>query len=156
MVHMAMMGLLTSVLAPVLVLAGQRFVPWQRVPASALITLPVFLVLHGALTIVMARQEFPVVVDTALHAVLLAGAMWFWLPVLRPGPGLPEPARAVYLFLAAPSLDLAAVVLIILGDETGGLAMIVGMLPLGLVAIAVTWRWITREERLAQQQEVGA
>ncbi|MTD57002.1 hypothetical protein GKO32_23945 [Amycolatopsis sp. RM579] len=84
-----------------------------------------------------------------LHGVLLAGAIVFWLPVLVPRKGFPEPARGVYLFLAAPSLDLAAVYLVIAGHEAGGLAMIVGMMPLCLAAVGVAWRWIVREEQEA-------
>ncbi|WP_211330413.1 hypothetical protein [Prauserella muralis] len=147
-VHMGAMGLLVSVAAPVLVLATRERVPWRRVPAPPAAVLPGFVVLHGIVTIVPAHWHLPAPVDGLLHAVLLAGAVVFWLPVVGPRrPG--EAARAVYLFLAGPSLDLAAIYLIIQGDSAGGLAMIVGMLPIGLAAMAVTWRWITEEERHA-------
>jgi hypothetical protein len=145
--HMGVMGLLTSVVAPGLVLATRPVVRWHRVPAPPALVLPLFVLLHGALTIVMGLRPLSVVTDTLLHGLLVVAAAVFWLPVLVPRPGFPEPARGVYLFLAAPSLDLAAVFLVIAGREPAGLAMIVGMMPLCLAAVAVAWRWIVREER---------
>lgn len=58
----------------------------------------------------------------------------------------------LYLFLSAPALDLAGVMVVILGDAPGGLAMIVGMLPAGGIAIVVTWQWVTREEEDLTEQ----
>ncbi|RKN39051.1 hypothetical protein D7294_22775 [Streptomyces hoynatensis] len=83
-----------------------------------------------------------------LEGALAAGALAFWLPVLVPGPRrLSAPGRCLYLFLAAPLLDLPAVALVACGHAAGGLAMIAGMLPLPLAALAVTWRWVLAEER---------
>ncbi|WP_199433018.1 hypothetical protein [Qaidamihabitans albus] len=145
-VRMAAMGLLTSVVAPAIVLLGAGRVPWHRVPAPPLVVLPAFVVLHGAITVAHVGHHLPPSGDGALYAVLLAGAVVFWLPVIGPGHHTPDPVRSVYLFLAGPSLDLAAVYAIIAGHSAGGIAMIVAMLPVGLAAIGVTWRWITREE----------
>lgn len=145
--HMGAMGLLTSVVAPVLILLTSRRVPWHRVPAPPLLVLPLFFLLHGAVTVLSTLHHLPSGVDAALHALLLAGAVVFWLPVVGPGHHHPDALRSVYLFLAGPALDLAAVYVIIVGHSAGGLAMIVGMLPIGFAAIGVTWRWITREER---------
>jgi hypothetical protein len=39
--------------------------------------------------------------------------------------------------------------LVAVGDSPGGLSMIVGMLPMGVAAVALTWSWISREERRA-------
>jgi cytochrome c oxidase assembly factor CtaG len=153
-VHMASMGLLTSVVAPGIVLATRGSARWRRVPAPPMLVLPLFLILHAAVTVLMGMRDLPDLADLCLHAVLLVGAVVFWLPVLVPAPGFPEAGRGVYLFLAAPSLDLAGVYLVIIGQEPGGLAMIVGMLPLCLAAVVVTWRWIAREERLAARQEM--
>jgi cytochrome c oxidase assembly factor CtaG len=47
-----------------------------------------------------------------------------------------------------PSLDLAGVVIVLRGDAAGGLAMIVGMLPVGVAAVALCWRWIIHEEQV--------
>jgi cytochrome c oxidase assembly factor CtaG len=95
----------------------------------------------------------------AEHAVLLASAIVFWLPVLgvgprparadRPGRRLDGGERALYLFLAAPALDLIAVMLMASGHPGAGVAMLAGMLPIGLAAVYTTWRWAGREERTA-------
>ncbi|MGJ5749221.1 hypothetical protein FB563_6799 [Streptomyces puniciscabiei] len=37
------------------------------------------------------------------------------------------------------------------GHSAQGLAMIVGMLPIGIAAAAVTWSWVNREEREARE-----
>lgn len=147
-VHDGFMGLLTSVVAPLFVLATLRSVPWQRVPAPPTVVLPMFVVMHAVITIATAELRPGLLADAALHLALFAGAVVFWLPVLVPGRRMRPAGRSVYLFLAAPSLDLAAIYLIIGGNSAGGLAMIVGMLPIGLAAVGVTWRWITTEERL--------
>lgn len=146
-VHMAAMGLLVSVLAPLIVLAGRRTVAWHRVPAPALPTLVGFVLLHGAITVFLEQRQVSALAEAGLHLLLLAGAVVFWLPVLEPGNGCSDAVRSVYLFLAGPSLDLAAVYLVLKGDSAGGIAMIVAMLPVGFAAVGVTWRWISREEQ---------
>ncbi|POX59068.1 hypothetical protein C3492_34380 [Streptomyces sp. Ru62] len=86
----------------------------------------------------------------ATEPVLLATAVLFWLPaVARTRHRLDDPGRCVYLFLAAPLLDLPAVGMVAAGRTAAGLAMIVGMLPVGVAAAAVTWSWVNREEREA-------
>lgn len=145
-VHMAAMGVLVSLVAPVLVLVTRRRVEWSSVPAPPMLVLPVFVVLHAIVTIV-GQEIHDAAWQGMLHTGLFAGAVWFWLPVLVGELG--QAARSVYLFLAGPALDIAAIYLIINGDSAGGLAMIVAMLPIGLAAVAVTWRWIAAEERHA-------
>ncbi|MES9522502.1 hypothetical protein [Streptomyces capoamus] len=82
--------------------------------------------------------------------VLLGAAVLFWLPAAaRTRHRLDDPGRCLYLFLAAPLLDLPAVAVVAAGRTAAGLAMIVGMLPLGVAAAAVTWSWVNREEREA-------
>ncbi|WP_018386295.1 hypothetical protein [Wenjunlia vitaminophila] len=80
--------------------------------------------------------------------------------MLGPARRLSDPGRCVYLFSAAPALDLPALGLVAAGHDAGGLTMIVSMLPVGGAALAVTWRWITAEERreraLARNPAVGA
>lgn len=151
-VEMAVMGLLTSLVAPALILGTRRVVPswhWDRLALPAWVVLPAFLVAHAGGTILMSRYELTVPVSLTLHGVLLLGAVLFWLPVFGSRHRLSDPARTAYLFLAAPSLDLGAVWVIATGDSRGGLAMIVAMLPIGLTAVVSTWRWIAREERSA-------
>jgi hypothetical protein len=46
-----------------------------------------------------------------------------------------------------PALDLPGVWLVARGDGPGGIAMILAMSPLGLTALALTWRWVREEER---------
>lgn len=155
-VSMAVMGGLTSVVAPALVLGTGRFLPswnWDRLALPAALVLPVFLVLHAGGTILLARVPLGAPVELVLHVVLLLGAVLFWLPVIGSRHRLSDPARTAYLFLAAPSLDLGAVWVIAEGDSAGGLSMIVAMLPIGLAAVVSTWRWIVREERLAAAGE---
>jgi hypothetical protein len=156
-VHMGVMGLLVSVVAPAVVLIMvRRFA--AAAPAGtvrAALALPGFALLHAAVTL---RLDVRTARLTPLNgplgmlltaAILLAGAMWFWTPVLGRR-RLADPGRTAYLFIAAPLLDLPAVWLVAQGHVVDGLAMIVGMLPLGVIAIAVTWRWIAAEERTAK------
>ncbi|ALO91701.1 hypothetical protein SHL15_0500 [Streptomyces hygroscopicus subsp. limoneus] len=88
--------------------------------------------------------------------VLLASAVLFRLPaVARTRHRLDDPGRCLYLFLAAPLLDLPAVGMVAAGRTAAGLAMIVGMLPVGIAAAAVTWSWVNREEREAPADEAA-
>lgn len=154
--HMATMGLLVAVAAPALLLALTLAAPrLDRWTAPAGVALPGFVALHLALTVYTGRGPVPPPLDTAAHLALLVGAMLFWAPVLGIRRRLPDAGRMVYLFAAIPLLDLAAVWLVAVGDSAGGLAMITGMLPMGIAAVAVTWRWISREERRARLAESG-
>lgn len=156
-VGMLIMGLLTSAVAPLLVLAGRRpdSAVVGRHPALAVPILIGFTVLHTA--VVLAMPDGGVAAVVTSHALLLAGGVAFWLPVFGRGTTrLPEAGRSVYLFLACPVLDTAALALIVRGQEAGGIAMIVGMLPIPLAAVVLTWRWIAGEERLARAAETGA
>jgi hypothetical protein len=149
-VHMAFGGACTSLLAPGLVSLGRRIHPALNpdrfaLPAAAI--LPLFVLGHAAVMILMASCEPPPLLDVSLHGCLLAMAIGFWLPVLGERHRLSDPGRTVYLFLAAPTLDLPGVWVIIHRHAAGGLAMIVAMLPIGLSAVVVTWRWILREDR---------
>ncbi|PZH04847.1 hypothetical protein C1I97_19100 [Streptomyces sp. NTH33] len=82
--------------------------------------------------------------------VLIAAAVLFWIPVLaRTRHRLSDAGRCLYLFLSMPVLDLPVLGVIATGHSPEGLAMIVGMLPIGIIAAAQTWGWAQREERLA-------
>jgi cytochrome c oxidase assembly factor CtaG len=147
--HMAAMGLLVSVLAPALVLLGRGRWLVDRLALPGLVALPAFTVLHAAVTLGLDGLS---AASAALGTVLLlVGAVAFWSPVLGERRRLADPARAAYLFIAAPVLDLPAVWLVAEGRVAEGLAMVVGMLPVGGAAIGVTWRWVTMEERQAEQ-----
>ncbi|WP_260844973.1 hypothetical protein [Streptomyces sp. SLBN-31] len=150
-VTMAVSGLLVAVAVPALIHVTRHRAEWQKVALPAAVVLPLFLVLHGVITLTMPLiSSLPV--HLLLEALLLCGAILFWLPVMGTRHRLSDPARSVYLYLAMPLLDLPAVAMVALGHVAGGLAMIVAMLPIGLAALAITWRWVTAEERLAQAQ----
>ncbi|HEX6469396.1 MAG TPA: hypothetical protein VF069_09895 [Streptosporangiaceae bacterium] len=149
-IHMGFAGVATSVLAPALVVLARNVRrPWNpdRFAVPAAVAWPLFVAAHTAIMIPMGVGDPPVAADLGLHAVLMACAVLFWLPVLGLRRRLSDPGRMLYLFLAAPVLDLAGVWIVAEGNSAGGLAMIVGMLPLGVAAVATTWRWIAREER---------
>lgn len=151
-VPMAGMGLLVSVLAPLtlLVLRALPGLEPPRLPAA--VVLPGFVVLHGVLTVTGDRLPGRTAVLAPL--VLLAGAVLFWAPVLGTR-SLGDAGRVVYLFAAMPALDLPGVWLVARGDGPGGIAMILAMSPLGLTALALTWRWVRDEERRADDPGVG-
>jgi hypothetical protein len=155
--HMGIMGLLVAALAPVLVVGlGRRDAGWERWALPARIAGPGFVLLHDGLTVATALAPPPPLVAAGLDLLLLAGALLFWAPVLGQRFRLPDALRTVYLFTALPLLDAAAVYLVITGDNAGGLTMITTMIPMGLIAVAVTWNWINREERRAVAAELVA
>jgi hypothetical protein len=153
---MALMGLLTSVVAPLIVVVTRRRWQWRWLTFPAAATLPTFVLAHAGITLglTLAMPGRDIVVF--LHACLLVAAISFWLPVLGPCSRLSRSGRCVYLFLAAPALDLAGVVVVASGDSGGGLAMIVAMLPIGLTAVILTWRWLEDDERAVRTLEINS
>jgi cytochrome c oxidase assembly factor CtaG len=154
-VHMAGMGLLTSTVAPLLVVATRRRFGWWALSWPAVVAMPFFLVLHGTLMIEMDAVERTEWLHVLVDASLVVAAIVFWLPVLGTRRRLDSIGRCVYLFLAAPTLDLAGVVIVARGNSAGGLAMIVGMLPIGLTAVVLTWRHLREEERVARELDLA-
>lgn len=146
---MALSGLLVAAGVPALVHFTRAWAGWWRISLPAAVALPLFLVLHAA--VVLSEPFVPSgLARLGVEALLLYAAMLYWLPVLGARHRLSDPARSVYLYLSMPVLDLPAVVMVARGHTAGGLAMVVAMLPIGLTALGVTWRWVTQEERLAQ------
>jgi hypothetical protein len=145
---MILSGFTVAVLVPATILATRSSALWRAVSVPAAVALPAFLLLHAF--VVFAGAVHP---STSLRLLLESGlvtaAFTFWLPVVGDRHRLSDPSRCVYLFLAAPLLDLPAVMMIAMGHTVGGLGMIVSMLPIGLTAFAATWRWVTTEEALA-------
>jgi putative membrane protein len=92
------------------------------------------------------------------HGWLVSTAILFWSCALG-GVPLPHPLgasqRAVYLFTGAAATDLAAIELMAAGHAGAGAAMLAGMLPLGLAAVLVTWRWVVAEEGRVARREVA-
>jgi cytochrome c oxidase assembly factor CtaG len=138
--HMAVDGLLVSVLAPLLLLLLRAL----RVEPP---TLPAVVVAPGVVLLHAAAVLLPALAGAA-PVLLLAGGVLFWTPVL--GRRRLSPAgRIVYLFATMPALDLPGVWLVARGDGPGGIAMVLGMLPIGLTALGLAWRWTAEEERTA-------
>ncbi|MEV6793285.1 hypothetical protein AB0M87_15070 [Streptomyces sp. NPDC051320] len=147
-VEMGWAAFVIAVLVPAVILITRPSRFWQRVTLPPAAALPLFLLLHAAVTLGSCRYPPGPLLHRALDAVLIAGSFLFWLPVLGIRHRLSDPGRCMYLFLAAPLLDMPAVGMIALGDTFGGLTMIVAMLPIGIAAMVVTWRWVIDEERI--------
>lgn len=146
---MAATGLLTSAVAPLLVIALRDRAGLGVLDHRAVIALPLFVLLHAFLVLAVEDVMLPIEIQLIGAVALLVAAMVFWSPVLGRAYRLADDAASVYLFLALPALDLPAVIVIARGSATGGLAMIVAMMPIGIVAVVRTWRWIAAEERAA-------
>jgi cytochrome c oxidase assembly factor CtaG len=123
-------------------------------PAAPLTAWAAFLAAHwGALLVAGTQHHLTGLQHLGLHAMLLAAGVLFWLPVLGRGqvvPRLRGPASGLYLFLAVPAADLTVVWLMARGETTAVGVMLASMLPLGIAAVAVSWSWIVREERVAR------
>ena len=154
--HMIEHSILSGIVAPAIVLA------WSIVGLPALrVRRPVLAwgafvaaqwVFH--LTPLLADSAGSPVLHAAEHLAFLAVGVWFWIPILSPGGGaLGDPGRSLYLFGAAPAVDLVGVMLMSRGDQAAGVAMIIGGLPIAIAAVWVTWAWIAREHREAQRME---
>ncbi|MGV9566710.1 hypothetical protein [Streptomyces sp. NPDC003480] len=147
---MAWSGLALAALVPGALWLVRRAALWERASLPAGVALPLLVLTHAwAVLGDLARLTPPGGVFLTEPALLAAGVV-FWLPVLaHTRHRLSDPGRCLYLFLAAPLLDLPAVGVVAAGHSLEGLAMIVAMLPVGGAAAAVTWSWVNREERLA-------
>lgn len=148
-VTMAASGLLVAVVVPALMVWTPAWAGWRVLSVRAVVALPLFVLVHGATVLLEPSGT----VRLAVEMLLLYTATLYWLPVLGTRHRLSDAGRSVYLYLSMPLLDLPAVVMVAKGHTAGGLAMVVTMLPIGLAALGITWRWITREERLAQAAE---
>jgi hypothetical protein len=149
-VAMGLPGFVVAAVVPGVVRLARHSPLWQRVSLPAGATLPLLVLVH-AWTVLgdLLPRGIPGGAFAA-GAVLTVSAVVFWLPVLtRTRHRLSDPGRCLYLFLAAPLLDLPAVGVVAAGHPAEGLAMIVGMLPIGVTAAVVTWSWANHEERSA-------
>lgn len=151
----AVTGAVTGVAAPTLLLAARRQGVGRVPELPGALCGPAFVLLHGAITLSLTGG-LGVASWAVLHAILLLGAALYWRPVLGPGRRLDGAERFLYLFLTSPLLDLAGVAVVALGHPDEGLAMIVGMLPLNVGSVIVTWQWITEEESLVVGEESDA
>ncbi|MEU3254855.1 hypothetical protein [Streptomyces sp. NPDC006997] len=145
---MACSGLLLTVAVPGVVRLLRRAPCWERLSLHPGAALPLLVLAHAWVVLADLLASLPAAVTLVSELALLWAAVLFWLPVVaHTRHRLSDPGQCLYLFLAAPLLDLPALGVIAAGHAAEGLAMIVGMLPLGIAAAAVTWSWIHREER---------
>ncbi|MEV5147760.1 hypothetical protein AB0L14_26050 [Streptomyces sp. NPDC052727] len=157
---MAWSAVLVAAVVPAAVRCLTHSPLWERISVPAGLALPLLVLTHAWSVLGDVVGIAPPGGARITEPVLLATAVLFWLPaVARTRHRLDGPGRCLYLFLAAPLLDLPAVGMVAAGHTAAGLAMIVGMLPVGITAVAVTWSWVNREEREAladQTAPVGA
>ncbi|MEV8066551.1 hypothetical protein AB0P32_10455 [Streptomyces sp. NPDC085995] len=147
---MGLSGFVLAAVVPGVVRFTRRSPLWQRVSVPAGVALPLLVLLHGWAVLGEPLHTGAPGGAVVTEPLLLAGAVLFWLPVLaHTRHRLDDAGRCLYLFLAAPLLDLPAVVVVAAGRSAEGIAMIVGMLPVGIAAAVFTWSWVNREERLA-------
>jgi cytochrome c oxidase assembly factor CtaG len=168
--HMLEHGALTSLVAPLLAIAGPyavRALPrrGRRVAARAavnvarpalawLLFVATLWVLH--IPAVLDALEAQPLLHEAGHGLLLGAAVLFWLPVLGRPRRLRGLAAGVYLLVVIPFSDAIAAWYMVRGDTGAGIAMLASMLPVGLAAIALTWSGLRREERRALRWEAYA
>lgn len=160
--HIVAHALVALVAAPLLVIAvplrGPLPGPLARRLGPPLAWLAFVAAHWAALVIAGTQHHLTGLGHLGLHAMLLAAGILFWLPVLGDGrvmPRLRGPAASIYLFLAMPAADLTAVWLMARGETAAVGIMLAAMLPLGIAALAVSWSWILREERLARAGEAA-
>jgi hypothetical protein len=143
-------GLVLAVVLPAVVWSLGRSSRWERVSLHPGIALPLLLLAHAWAVLGDLVPAVPTGGPWVTEPVLIAAGVLFWIPVqAHTRHRLGDVGRCLYLFLAAPLLDLPAVGVIAAGHSAGGLTMIVAMLPIGVLAAALTWEWVNREERLA-------
>jgi cytochrome c oxidase assembly factor CtaG len=149
--HMVAHSLITSVFAPALVLAFRSAAPRVR-PLAA------WALFVGALW----ALNVPRVLDwiamrpaayVAAGIVVLAVSVVFWSPVLGRRRSLRGLAAGAYLIAAGMATDLIAAWYMAMGETAAGVAMVVGMLPLGVAAVVLMWRGLVDEERRAVSWE---
>ncbi|WP_244216934.1 hypothetical protein [Streptomyces carpinensis] len=149
-VAMGLSGFVPAAVVPAVLMLARRSPLWQRVSVPAGVALPLLVLLHAGVVLGGLPHDGLPGGAWVSEPVLLAAAVLFWIPVLaRTRHRLGDAGRCLYLFLAAPLLDLPAVGVVAAGQPAQGIAMIAGMLPIGVAAAAITWSWANREERLA-------
>ncbi|CAL9626559.1 MULTISPECIES: hypothetical protein [unclassified Streptomyces] len=147
---MAWSGFTLTALVPGVVGVTRDSPVWERMSLPPGLALPLLVLLHAWVMLGETTGLTPAVSPFLAEAVLLVAGVLFWVPVVaRTRHRLGDTGRCLYLFLAAPLLDLPALGVIAAGHSAEGIAMIVGMLPLSLAAAVLTWTWVNREERLA-------
>jgi cytochrome c oxidase assembly factor CtaG len=150
--HMLLHCLLVAVLAPAAVLASPLRIE-LRSPAARFLAAP----LTAWLLFVGTQVAFHLAglyrssgwVDAVSHFVYLGTALLFWEAAigstLRPR-RLSGLGPAIYLITAMPAVDLSAAWLMAIGEPGAGVAMVAGMMPIGIAAAISAWSFARREE----------
>jgi cytochrome c oxidase assembly factor CtaG len=151
--HMIEHAVIASGLAPALVLITR---PAVRVrPLAAWV---VFIAMLWALNLpslvdwLMMRP----VARIAADVLMLGVALLFWLPVLGRHRALRGLGAGAYLLTASMASDLIWAWYMAMGETAAGLAMVSGMLPMGVAAVWLTWSGLRDEERRALRWETFA
>lgn len=152
--HMVEHSVLTSLLAPALVLAFRGLVPRPRVGVAWALFVGTLWTLNvpGVLDWISMRP----VAEGAAGLVVLAASMLFWAPLLTRRAPLRGLAAGAYLITAGMATDLIGAWYMAMGETEAGVAMVVGMLPLGVAAVVLTWLGLVSEERDAVLWESSA
>jgi cytochrome c oxidase assembly factor CtaG len=147
--HMVEHVVLSVVVAPAIVLAWRALGLRRPRVGNPWVAWSAFVLVQWTfhLTPLLADSRGEPLLHAVEHLVYLGAGVWFWYPVL--GAGLGDPGRSLYLFLAAPAIDVVGALLMARGEEGAGVAMLAGSLPIVAAAIAITWRWLAREQREA-------
>ena len=155
--HMVEHSVLSGVVAPAIVLAWAALGLPRLRGRYPLVAWGAFVAAQWVfhLTPLLADSRDNAVLHTAEHLAFIAIGVWFWIPVLSREAGLSDPGRSLYLFGAAPAIDLVGVMLISRGEPAAGVAMLAGGMPIVIAAVWVTWSWIAREHREARAMEAA-
>jgi cytochrome c oxidase assembly factor CtaG len=149
--HMIEHAAIATVLAPVLVLLLRGSLP----PVRPLVAWPLFvgtlwaLNVPGVLDWIMMRPLAHAAADLAVLGV----SVLFWVPVLARRRRLRGLGAGAYLITAGMASDLIGAWYMAMGETVAGVAMVAGMVPLGVAAVVLTWSGLVREERRAVRWE---
>jgi len=149
--HMVAHSLITSVVAPVLVLAFRGSAPRVRPLAAWVLFVGTLWALNvpRVLDWITTRPAAYVVAGV----VVLAVSFVFWAPVLGRRRSLRGLVAGAYLIAAGMATDLIGAWYMAMGETAAGVAMVVGMIPLGVAAVVLMWSGLVDEERRAVRWE---
>jgi cytochrome c oxidase assembly factor CtaG len=168
--HLLEHAVIVCAVAPGLVLAGpfvlralSRRVRRFAVQATQgltrpLLAWPLFVAGMWALNVpaVLEWLEARPLAHALSHGAMLGLAVLFWLPVLGHPRRVQGLAAGVYLLTASMASDLLGAWYMATGRTGAGVAMVAGMLPIALAAVALTWAGLLREERRTARWEAYA
>ena len=149
--HMIEHAAIATVLAPALVLLLRGSLSSVR----PLVVWPLFvgtlwaLNVPGVLDWIMMRP----LAHAAADLIVLGVSVLFWVPVLARRRRLRGLGAGAYLITAGMASDLIGAWYMAMGETGAGVAMVAGMVPLGVAAVVLTWSGLVQEERRAVRWE---